>query len=120
MAILSWPTTLPQSPQKDFQETIGINIIRTNMDMGPAKQRLRGQRPSTLQLNFIMTKAQTETLESFIKTDLVGVKRFSWKHPRTGSNIECRIVPQGEGEFYTLNYLAPDYYQVNLKFEILP
>jgi hypothetical protein len=120
MAILPWHTNLPQVPQKDFQETVGINIIRTNMDMGPAKQRLRSKRPSTLQLNFIMTKAQTETLESFIITDLAGVKRFSWTHPRTGASIECRIVPQGEGEFYTLNYLAPDYYQVNLKFEILP
>lgn len=120
MAILPWEPTLPQSPQKDFQETVGINIIRTSMDMGPSKQRLRSKRPTMLTVNFIMTKIQTETLETFIITTLKGVKRFSWVHPRTGSSIECRVVPQGDGEFYTLQYLAPDYYQVNLKFEILP
>lgn len=120
MAIPAWNTSLPQVPQKNFQETVGINIIKTDMDKGPAKQRLRGKRPSILDLSFIMTKTQTDTLQSFITTDLLGVKRFSWTHPRTGTSIECRVVPQGDGEFYTLEYIAPDYYQVNLKFEVLP
>lgn len=120
MVGLPWPTSLPQSPQKDFQETVGINIVRTSMDSGPAKQRVRSRRPSQLSLSFIMTTAQTQTLESFIITTLKGTKRFDFKHPRTGTTVECRVVPQGEGEFYTLQYRAPGYWQVNLKFEILP
>lgn len=120
MAVLSWPNTLPQSPQKDFQETIGINIVRSSMDAGPAKQRLRGRRPSMLNLSFIMTTSQTQTLETFVNTDLLGVKRFNFTHPRTGSIVECRLVPQGDGQFFTLQYRAPGYWQTNLQFEVLP
>jgi len=120
MVGLPWPSYLPQSPQKDFQETIGINIVRSTMDSGPAKQRVRSKRPNQLSLSFIMTTQQTIDLESFIVTTLKGTKRFDFTHPRTGSSVECRLVPMGEGEFYTLQYLAPEYYQVSLKFEILP
>ncbi len=120
MVGLPWPTDLPQSPQKDFQETIGINIIRSNMNSGPAKQRVRSRRPSQLNLSFIMTAAQTDSLQSFILNTLKGTKRFDFPHPRTGTSVECRVVPMSEGEFYTLQYKAPGYYQVNLKFEIMP
>lgn len=120
MAVPTWPATLPQSPQKDFTENVGINIIRSSMDSGPAKQRLRSRRPTTMTLSFIMTTAQTQTLESFINTDLLGVKRFNFTHPRLGTTVECRLVPQGEGQFFSLQYRAPGYWQTNLQFEILP
>jgi hypothetical protein len=120
MAIPNWPTGLPQSPQKGFKESIGQNIIRSAMDAGPAKMRNRGKRPNTMDLSFILTTAQTTILENFIKTDLAGVKRFSFPHPRTASIVEARIVPQGEGEFYGLEYLAPGYWKTSLKFEVLP
>lgn len=122
MAIPTWPTinSFPQVPQKGFTESVGMNIIRSNMDAGPAKQRRRGSRPSTMDLSFIMTTAQTQTLETFILTDLGGVKRFTFKHPRLGTTIETRIVPQSEGEFFRLQYLAPGYWTTSLKFEILP
>lgn len=122
MAIPSWPTanSFPQSPQKGFKESIGQNIIRSPMDAGPAKMRNRGKRPNTMDLSFILTTAQTTTLENFIKNDLAGVKRFSFPHPRTATTVEARIVPQGEGEFYGLEYLAPGYWKTSLKFEILP
>ena len=67
-----WPITLPQVPQKGFSETGGVNIIRTPTDAGPAKQRRRGKRPSTLNLSFIMTTAQTTQLESFIDNTIKG------------------------------------------------
>ena len=122
MAIPSWPTAnkFPQSPQKGFKESVGQNIIRSPMDAGPAKMRNRGKRPNTMDLSFILTTAQTTTLENFIKNDLAGVKRFSFPHPRTATTVEARIVPQGEGEFYGLEYLAPGYWKTSLKFEILP
>lgn len=122
MAIPAWPTanSFPQSPQKGFTESVGVNVIRSNMDAGPAKQRRRGSRPNTMDLSFIMTTAQTQTLETFIKDTLLGVKRFSFPHPRTAATVEARIVPQSEGEFFRLQYLAPGYWQTSLKFEILP
>ena len=67
MAIILWPSTLPQSPQKGFQETVGINVVRSQTDAGPAKQRKRFSRPGEMTLSFIMTTAQTQILETFIQ-----------------------------------------------------
>lgn len=122
MAVLSWPTAngFPQGPQKGFSESIGVNIIRSPMDAGPAKQRRRSQRPSTMDVIFILTTAQTQTLESFVFNDLEGTRRFNFTHPRLNTSVEVRIVPQSEGELFRLQYLAPGYWQANLKFEILP
>ena len=122
MPIATWPTAnnFPQVPQKGFTESIGVNVIRSNMDSGPPKQRRRGNRPNTMDLSFIMTTLQTTDLEAFIKNTLQGVKRFSFTHPRTSAIVEARIVPQTEGEFFRLQYLAPGYWQTSLKFEILP
>lgn len=122
MAILLWPTagSFPQSPQKGFSESIGVNIVRSPMDAGPAKQRRRSQRPSTMDVNFILTTAQTQTLESFVFGDLEGVRRFNFRHPRLATTVEVRIVPQSDGELFRLQYLAPGYWQASLKFEILP
>ena len=122
MAIPTWPTAgnFPQSPQKGFSESIGVNVIRTQTDMGPAKQRRRSRRPSTMDVSFIMTTAQTQTLEAFINNDLQGVNRFTFTHPRLYTQIDVRIVPQSDGEFFQLQYLAPGYWQTSLKLEVLP
>jgi hypothetical protein len=121
MAIPSWPAApFPQTPQRGYQETVGTNIVRSPMDAGPAKQRLRSKRPSTMAVQFLLTKTEVTTLENFINNTLYGVRRFSFTHPRTKATVECRIVPQGDGQFFTLNYVAPDYYNANLQFEILP
>jgi len=115
-----WPASLPQSPQKGFVETGGVLILRTPMDSGPAKQRRRGQRPQGLQVTFIMTTAQTQTLETFVQDTLQGTARFGFKHPRLNTTIETRIVPQAEGQLYSFTYLAPGYWTVSLQLEILP
>lgn len=122
MAIPSWPTinNFPQVPQKGFTESVGVNIIRSQTDAGPAKQRVRSRRPSTMQLSFIMTTEQAATLETFVRDTIRGTKRFNFPHPRTNTNVEVRIVPQGDGEFYQLQYLAPGYWQTSINFEILP
>lgn len=124
MAIPSWATTpspaLPQIPQKGFTESLGVSIIRSPMDSGPAKQRRRNSGVSTMDLSFIMTTAQTVSLENFIATTLSGTKRFSFPHPRKGTTVEVRIVPSGDSEFFKLQYLAPGYWSTSLKFEILP
>jgi hypothetical protein len=119
---INWPTSnsFPQSPQKGFTESIAISVLRSPMDMGPAKQRRRGKRPSMLGVNFILTSAQVSTLETFVKDTIKGIYRFNFTHPRTSSSVEVRIVPQGDGEFYKLTYLAPGFYQTDLTLEVLP
>lgn len=122
MAIPTWPTAnnFPQSPQKGFTESVGVNVIRSQTDAGPAKQRRRARRPSTMDLSFILTTQQTQTLETFVEDTLEGVKRFGFLHPRLNTTVEVRIVPQSGGEFFKLQYLAPGYWQTSLTFEILP
>jgi hypothetical protein len=122
MAVPQWPTAngFPQNPQKGFSESLGVNVVRSPMDAGPAKQRRRSKRPSTMDVSFIMTTQHTQMLESFINTDLQGVNRFTFTHPRLYTTIDVRIIPQSDGEFFQLQYLAPGYYQTSLKLEVLP
>jgi hypothetical protein len=120
MAIYVWPLSLPQSPQKGFTESIGVNIIRTPTDQGPAKTRKRSLRASPLSVNFLMTTAQTEVLETFCLNTLQATARFDFTHPRTFQTVEVRIVPSQDGELYKLTYTAPGYWTVNINLEILP
>lgn len=115
-----WPTALPQVPQKGYSETGGVLVVKTPQDKGPAKMRKLGSKPQMLNVSFLMTTAQLTTLETFVKTTTGGVSRFGFTHPRTGVIVEVRIVPQGEGDYYTLTYVAPGYYTVQLQFEVLP
>ena len=117
-----WPTTgnFPQVPQKGFTESIGVNIIRSSMDSGPAKQRRRSAKPNSMQLSFILTTANVTELERWIKNDIKGVARFGFPHPRLNTTVEARIVPSGEGQLFELKYLAPGYWETSLNFEILP
>lgn len=119
MTIPVWPTDLPQAPQKGFSESLGMTIVRSQTDLGPAKQRRRGVSPNIMDVNFIITSEQADTLENFIKNDLGGVKRFLFNHPRTLQNVEVRIVNQS-GNLYKLQYLAPGYWSATMQFEILP
>lgn len=114
-----WPTSLPQAPQKGFTETGGPRIVRTQMDAGIAKQRYKGLGVSVLSTSFILTTQQAETFENFVQQTLRGVARFGFPHPRTQQTEEVRIVAQGDN-LYTLTYLAPGYWTLNLQLEVLP
>lgn len=128
MAVVSWPGSLPQVPQKGFTESFGLNVIRSQTDAGPAKQRRRASRPNEMNLTFLMTTTQTTRLELFIKnlpTDIPpgisGTNRFLFPHPRLlGTTVEVRIVPGSNGEFFNLQYVAPGYWSTSLKFEVMP
>lgn len=115
-----WPATLPKYPEKGFSESIGVLVLRTPMDAGPAKQRRRGARPNTMGVQYIMTTAQVETLTSFVIDSLDGTARFGYLHPRTKVMVEARIIPQQGGELFTTQYLAPGYWSISLQLEILP
>jgi hypothetical protein len=115
-----WPLTLPQVVQKGFSESIGINVLRTPMDAGPAKMRARSKRPSVMNVSFLLTTAQVAILESFVLNTIQGVSRFGFPHPRTSAQVEARIVPGQDGQYYSVQYAAPGYWSVALQLEILP
>ena len=120
MAVPSWPVGLPQNVRRDYNETSGVLLLSTPMDKGPAKLRRRGVKPTLLKVGFYMTAEQIETLETFIKTTLSGVQRFTFPHPRTGNAVEVRIVPAQGGELYTATYFAPGEFTVDMNLEVLP
>jgi hypothetical protein len=115
-----WPVSLPQKPLTNYSETTGVKIIRTQPDLGPAKQRRRSKRPDVLNLQFNMSTDQVEILRVFVQDTLRGTARFGFTHPRTLSIVEVRIVPQGDGEMYATTYLVPNYWQISLQLEVLP
>lgn len=115
-----WPITLPQLPNTDFTEMGGVNILRTPVDAGPAKQRKRSNKPQVLQMSFTMSPEQVVIFENFIKDDLKGVTRFAYTHPRLNSIVEVRIIPQSGGDLYSISYLTPVRYNVSLQMEVLP
>lgn len=115
-----WPLSLPQKPLDSYSETTGVLVIRTQPDMGPAKQRRRGQMPDTLSVQFNMSTAQVETLREFVQDSIRGTIRFGFPHPRTSEIVEVRIVPQNNGQMYATTYIVPDYWQVSLQLEVLP
>mgnify|MGYP006280613385 CR=1 FL=1 len=125
-AAYSWTGLgLPNYPEKGFTETRGVNILRTPTDMGPGKQRKRSNRPNTLQVQYTLTKAQVSTLDTFLTTTIGGVNRFNYPHPRlsTGATytlVEVRVVPQSDGQLFSIQHITTDYYKVGLTLEVLP
>lgn len=90
------------------------------MDAGPAKQRKRGNKAQVLQLTYTMSPDQVVIFEDFVKDTLKGTARFGITHPRLLTVVEARIVPQSGGDLYTISYISPVRYSVNLQLEILP
>ena len=121
MTVPTWPGTLPQRVQRGFTESVGKNVLRTPMDAGPAKTRIRFERPSTMSVEFLMTTAEATTFESFVNTTLSGgVLRFTFTHPRKETLVEVRIVASQDGGMYNIAYMAPGYWTVTMQWEILP
>lgn len=116
-----WPVTLPQKPlAPGYGETIGLNVLSSPMDAGPAKRRRLSARPDTMNLTWHMTGAQVEALRTFVVSTIKGAARFGFPHPRTGATVEARIVPQQDGKFFDVGKVRPALWSVSMDFEILP
>lgn len=120
MAAYTWPVSLPQNVRQDFQTVRATNILSTTMDIGPAKRRRRGAGIEQLKVGFYMTTAQVATLETFVQSTIKGTARFDFPHPVTASTVEVRIVPQSDGQMYTVAYYSPTLWVVDMGLEVIP
>jgi hypothetical protein len=119
-ASYTWPATVPQKPLfGSFSEDFGKNLLVTQMDAGVTKMRVRGNKPSVMNMTFMMSDAQVGYLETFINSEIKGVARFYFDHPRTENQIEVRIVPSN-GSFYSLSMATNGYWNVAITFEVMP
>jgi hypothetical protein len=120
MAAYTWPVSLPQNVRQDFQTARALNILSTPMDLGSPKRRRRGLGVEQLKVGFYMTTAQIATLETFVQSTIKGTARFDFAHPVTGATVEVRIVPQSDGQLYTVSYHSPTLWLVDMMLEVVP
>ncbi len=114
----SWPSTLPQYVDQDgYSQTTKNPLLRTEMDAGPAKVRLRYTAvPEEFSITLTMNKTQLETfVTTFFKNTIsYGADVFTWKHPVTQANANCRFT-----SMYTIAPHGLDF-KVSFSMEILP
>lgn len=92
----TWPGTLPPVPQlRGYEEQSPLNVIRTDMEVGPAKVRRRSTAAVRKhKMLFHMTQAQVELFDQFLGVVLGdGALSFDYVHPRTGDAVKFRIIP---------------------------
>lgn len=101
-----------------FTEKVPDNLIRTEMDVGPAKVRRRTTaNVRDIQFRSWLTPAQTEDLDTFFMRDVYsGALPFDYTHPRTGAVVSARFK---EPPTYT-DVEAGMYYEASISLEILP
>jgi hypothetical protein len=113
----SFPASLPPPEHRGLSETPQNAVLRSDMDMGPAKQRPRFTAASTyLDLSYLLTLPEMAVFETFFITDtLRGAVAFDYSHPRTGSTVQARFR---EPPVYTPD--SRKLWRVACKLEILP
>lgn len=117
---INWPPSLPQNVLlAGYSEKSGVLVSVTPMDAGTPKMRRRGNKPDILSVSFLMTAAQVVTVSDFVKSTIMGVKRFNFSHPRTQASVEVRLV-SSNGEYFTTSAVSATHYLVALSIEVLP
>jgi hypothetical protein len=115
----NWPAApFPQELiETGYSESPPNNLLRTNMDVGPAKVRKRTlANVRSISGQMTLTAAQVATLDTFfVTTTNYGADAFTWVNPRTGVTATIRFV---NPPAYTS--LEGGMYSVALSLEILP
>ena len=116
MADIYYPSTLPEIIAPGYKSKDQDGVIRTNMDAGPAKTRLRFTACSEyLDCQTVADDTEYANFMTFYRTTTArGALRFIMKHPVTGVNRYCRFrEPPDPAENSGL-------WTINLKIEVLP
>lgn len=95
MANAVWPAGLPQAPLvAQLVESFPDEVIRTPMEVGPAKVRRRlaaGVTP--VQVELALSRSQAATFRAFFRDACEsGALPFEWKDHRTGDTVIYRFV----------------------------
>lgn len=118
----TWPIGLP-SLGADVSDKRQDAKLRSQMDVGPAKQRRRfTSAVRDIETTLIVTGAQRATLDALYITDLEeGALPFDWTDPADGSTVAFRFVSPIEYGLAAPNPTAANrIWRAALKLEILP
>ena len=116
--MVNWPNELSDKPLiSGMSEMLESNTLRTEMDQGPDKIRQRSTASiRKINISFVFDRDKVSILDGFYLDDLKsGSLSFSYTHPRDNNFINCRFLSPPEYKAVNGNY-----YNVNLKLEILP
>ena len=97
-----WPSTLPVAPlisaYAETHKTLVTAVTTSNKSVLIRKNATRAQ--PTFTVDFNLTAAQTAFFETFFYDTLEGgAIRFTFKHPRLGTNIEVSFDPTQDSAF---------------------
>ncbi|MDE5899167.1 MAG: hypothetical protein K2H09_07910 [Treponemataceae bacterium] len=94
MTIASWPSALKIPMLGGLNGQYQNPVVRTEMDAGPAKQRLRYTAvPKRFSGRLILTEEDRTIFEAFWKDAIAyGTLRFAMKNPQTGKVEEFRFT----------------------------
>jgi hypothetical protein len=114
----TWPASLPSPLVSAYQGDAGVNIQRTEMDAGAARQRLRySDSPDELSMSWKFKPAEMEIFKAFWKTDINHGNDWFLMDLHTGDGLltyEVRII----GGKYQYQVLSGLNWQVSAKIEI--
>jgi hypothetical protein len=113
----TWPNTLPKALIEGYAETPANNVLRTQMDVGPAKTRRRTfANVRNLTINLLLSSAQWTALDNFYDVEtLSGSLPFDMPHPRTNVTGNFRFVSPPQ-----LSALSSNYFKIAVSLEQLP
>lgn len=116
MATIPWPTSLPSGVLEGTDKQTGEdNLLRSQMDIGPAKTRRRTTAGTgSLEGTLFLTQAQFDTFMQFWRSTLrsgalaftfYGANNFRFKTPPSWTTVRTALGP---------------HYRVSLVLEVLP
>ena len=118
MATIPWPANLPQLVNEEsFDEEIGETLIRSDMDIGPAKVRRRFTHGvDAMSFTMYMTMTQYAYFKNWYKVDLNGgANTIEFNHPVTQVLSVFRFTSPPKGR-----PLGGQYFNVSMTVELLP
>jgi hypothetical protein len=116
MTSISYPENLPAVRAAGFQSEYQDPVIRTQMDAGPVKQRLRyTAAPKKITASVVVDEDEREIFEAwFTETLAFGTLRFVMQNPQTLEPEEFRFTgAYGETE-------ADGLFELSLPLERMP
>lgn len=114
--MITWPESLQQLlNEAGFAQSFGETVIRTDMDIGPAKTRRRFTRGiDTFTSTIDLERDLYQTFRDFYDTTLNGgTLYFEFEHPITGDLEEFRFTAPP-----TISPLGGRYFRINMSWEI--
>lgn len=117
----TWPAGLSQCPLLDgYGEAPQSQVVRTQMDAGPAKQRRRFTAATrNIPVRYLMTSAELNLFEQWFDDDLAGgALPFTWPGSRLGT-VKARIV-SGDPPYQISPAASGERWYVSMTMEVLP